>query len=435
MIKEETLKNRDYYLNKLIAFKDTSFIKIVTGIRRCGKSKLLDLMIRHLIENGIKEEQIIKMNFESFEFKNMSNDEVYLYVKNRTLKNKRMYLFFDEIHKINKWEEVINAIKVDIDSDIYITGSNAYLLSSEYATYLSGRSVEIKMLPLTFKEFIYFHNFKIEQKIDALGNNKTIILDKENNIYQLNELFNAYLKYGGFPGLSENTLNQENTLMVLDGIYNTVVLKDILNRSKNNKKTINDPVLLEKIILYLTDNIGSNISASNIGNVLKNQGILEKETTPSKHTVLNYVDALTEAYIFYEIKRFDIKGKDFLKTLGKYYIVDPGLHNYLLGYRNRDIGHIIENIVYFELLSRGYDVAIGKIDKYEIDFIAIKDNEKKYIQVSKSLLNDETLKREIKPLTMIEDNYEKIILTLDEFYENNINGIKIINLMNWLIEK
>lgn len=437
MIKNHELKKRDIYLNKLISFKDTEPIKVVTGIRRCGKSSLLKLMVRHLLENGISHEQIIEMNFESYEFKKMNVDELYNYVKNKVISNKRMYLFFDELQRIDSWEDAINSFRVDFDCDIYITGSNAYLLSSEYSTYLSGRCVEIKMLPLSFKEFIDFHNFDIKEITSALGGTKKVIFDKNNIQYTLEEVFDAYLRFGGMPGIADVGLEQEKVFTLLDGVYSTVVVRDILEREKRRgQQRITDSFLLRKIILYLADNVGSSISISNIGNVLVNEGLLEngnRKGSPSTHTIQAYVEALIESYFFYDIKRFDIKGKEYLKTLGKYYIVDIGLRNYLLGFRDRDRGHTIENVVYFELLRRGYDVAIGKIDNSEIDFIATKADTKVYIQVTESMKSEEVRQREISPLMKIKDNYEKIVLCLDLDQNNLYDGIKSVNLITWLL--
>lgn len=431
------LKRRDLYLNKLIAFKDTEPVKVVTGIRRCGKSSLLKLMVNDLIQTGIMEEQIIEMNFESYEFKKMNVDDFYDYVKKRILPNKKMYLFFDELQRISDWENAVNSFRVDFDCDIYITGSNAYLLSSEYSTYLSGRYVEIKMLPLSFKEFISFHGFKLKETKNMLGEMRIKAFDSKGEPYELNDLFNAYIRYGGMPGIADIGLDQEKVYMLLDGIYSTVVVRDILEREKlKGQRKITDSILLKKIILFLADNIGSNISVTNIGNILNDEGLLEAErkTCPSAHTVQAYVNALLESYFFYEIKRFDIKGKDYLRTLGKFYIADIGLRNYLLGYRNRDTGHILENIVYFELLRRGYDVAIGKVDHLEIDFVATKTDDRIYIQVTESMLSKEVRERELTPLLKVNDNYEKIILSLDADAEISYEGIKGMNVIKWLLE-
>ena len=438
MISNQTLKPRTDYLNKLLAFKDTEPVKIITGIRRCGKSSLLKLMIKHLQEQGIEDKQILAMNFESMAFKNMTAQEFYSYVKERINTNKRTYLFFDELQRIEGWEDAVNSFRVDFDCDIYITGSNAYLLSSEYATYLSGRSVEIKMLPLSFAEFLNFHGFKIEETASVFGGNRKIIKDQNGIIYEPAEAFDAYLLFGGMPGIADIGLDQNKAMALLDGIYSTVVIRDILEREKRRgQRRITDATLLRKIILFLADNIGSSISATSMAGTLFNAGLLVDETRkvkPSTDTVQAYVNTLTESYFFYEIKRFDIKGKEFLRTLGKYYIVDTGLRTYLLGNRDRDRGHILENIVYLELLRRGYDLAVGKVDNAEIDFIATKYNKKLYIQVTESLQGEEVRKRELAPLEKIRDNYEKIVLSMDIYSGTTYNGIKALNIINWLLE-
>lgn len=438
MISSHGLKKRDLYLNKLIGFQDTEPVKIITGIRRCGKSSLLKLMVAHLLDTGITPEQIVELNLESFVFKNMSAEELYYYVKERILPDRRMYLFFDEIQRVPSWEDTINSFRVDFDCDIYITGSNAYLLSSEYATYLSGRCVEIKMLPLSFGEFVEFHNFEIKTSKSALGGTRAYAYDQAGERYELREVFDAYMRFGGMPGIADVGLNQEKALTLLDGIYSTVIVRDILEREKRRgQRQITDAVLLRKIILFLADNIGSTISVSSIGNTLVHEGLLEdgkRAGVPSTHTVQAYVSALMESYFFYDIKRFDIKGKEYLRTMGKYYIVDIGLRNYLLGFRNRDRGHAIENVVYFELLRRGYDVAIGKVGNAEIDFIATKADDKLYIQVTESMDSETVRERELAPLTKIRDNYEKVILSLNPGMDASYDGIKSLNLIDWLLD-
>ncbi len=437
MISSHELKKRDFYLNKLIGFQDTEPVKVVTGIRRCGKSSLLKLMVKHLLDSGIASDQIIEMNFESYEFKKMNADDLYHYVKKRILPDGRMYLFFDEIQRIPNWEDTINSFRVDFDCDIYITGSNAYLLSSEYATYLSGRCVEIKMLPLSFREFLEFHNFEIKESKSALGGMKTYAYDRNGERYELREVFDAYMRYGGMPGIADVGLDQEKILTLLEGIYSTVILRDVLEREKRRgQKQITDAALLRKIILFLADNIGSTISVSSIGHILVDEGLLDdgkRSGPPSTHTVQAYVNALKESYFFYDIKRFDIKGKEYLRTLGKYYIVDIGLRNYLLGFRDRDWGHAIENVVYFELLRRGYDVAIGKIGNTEVDFIATNADEKIYIQVTESMDSETVRDRELAPLIKIPDNYEKIVLSLNPGLDASYDGIKSFNLIRWLL--
>lgn len=438
MIVSHELKNRDRYLKKLIGFQDTEPVKVITGIRRCGKSSLLKLMIRHLRESGVQAEQIVEMNFESHDFRSMTSDEVYRYVKERAVPGKRMYLFFDELQRIDAWEDAVNSFRVDLDCDIYVTGSNAYLLSSEYSTYLSGRCVEIKMLPLSFREFLDFHNFEVRETDSALGGTRRQVFDKNGERYDLREVFDAYMRFGGMPGIADVGLDQEKTLSLLEGIYSTVVVRDILEREKRRgQRQITDSALLRKIVLFLADNIGSSVSVSSIGNTLMNEGLLEdgkRKGTPSTHTVQAYIGALLESYFFYEIKRFDIKGKEYLRTLGKYYIVDIGLRNYLLGFRNRDSGHAIENVVYFELLRRGYDVAIGKIGDQEVDFIAATADDKLYIQVTESMLSEDVRQRELAPLQKIRDNYEKIVLSLEPGLDASYDGIKSLNLIDWLLD-
>lgn len=437
MIDTHQLKKRDLYLNKILAFQDTEPVKVITGIRRCGKSSLLKLMTLHLKENGIAEDQILEMNFESYAFKNMNSDSFYQYVREHIIPNKRMYLFFDEVQRVPKWEDAINSFRVDFNCDIYVTGSNAYMLSSEYATYLSGRCVEIKMLPLSFSEFLAFYDFEIKETKSALGGTRKQVFDQTGEHYELREVFDAYMRFGGMPGIADVGLDQEKALVLLEGIYSTVIMRDILEReNRKGQKRITDPILLKKIVMFLADNIGSNISVSSIGNTLVNEGLLEdgrQKGTPSAHTVQAYVNALLESYFFYDIKRFDIKGKEFLRTLGKYYIVDIGLRNYLLGFRDRDSGHAIENVVYFELLRRGYDVSIGKIDNSEVDFIATNTNDKMYVQVTEAMTSEDVRKRELAPLQKISDNYEKIVLSLDPGMDSSYDGIKSINLIDWLI--
>ena len=438
MIDTHKLKKRDLYLNRLVAFKDTEPVKVVTGIRRCGKSSLLKLMVEHLKECGVEEEQIIEMNFESHAYKRMNSDAFYDYVKQRIIPGKRMYLFFDEIQRVPDWEDSINSFRVDFNCDIYITGSNAWLLSSEYSTYLSGRCVEIKMLPLSFSEFLHFHDFEVKENESPLGGTRKQAYDKNGERFELRDVFDAYMRFGGMPGIADVGLDQENALMLLEGIYSTVIVRDILEReNRRSQKQITDPILLRKIVMFLADNIGSNISISSIGNILVNEGLLEdgkRKGAPSAHTVQAYVNALLESFFFYDIKRFDIKGREFLRTLGKYYIVDMGLRNYLLGFRDRDSGHALENVVFFELLRRGYDVSIGKVDNLEVDFIATKADDKLYVQVTESMTSDEVRRRELAPLQKISDNYEKIVLSMNTGMDASYEGIKSINLIDWLVE-
>lgn len=437
-MQKTTLRKRDLYLNRIIAFQDTEMIKVMTGIRRCGKSSLMKLMAEHLRDTGVTDDQIIEMNFESMSIPDMDARGFYEYVKARICPDKRTYLFFDEVQKVRGWENAVNSFRVDFDCDIYITGSNAYLLSSELSTYLSGRYVEIKVLPLSFKEFLEFHGYTLTERKSPAGGVRKRITDAEGETYDVKELFDAYARFGGMPMLADVGLEIDRVTAALDGVYSAAVINDILEREKRKgQRNITDPVLLRKIILFLADNIGNNTSATSIGNTLVNEGLLEngtRKTKPAVQTIQAYIEALTEAYIFYEIKRFDIKGKEYLRTLGKYYIVDIGLRNYLLGYRDGDSGHILENIIYFELLRRGYDVAIGKIDNQEVDFIATKADEKKYIQVTESMNAPETRERELTPLRKIRDSYEKVVIALECDLTQTQDGIKIIRALDFLLE-
>lgn len=400
----KSMINRELYINKLLAYKDTEFIKVITGIRRCGKSSLLKIFKDEILKEN-KKANIIYMNFESFEFDDIKNyKEMYDWIKERTKQNQKNYILLDEVQRITGWEKVVNALLIDIDSDIYITGSNAYLLSSELSTYLTGRYIEIKVLPLSFKEFLDF----------------TVL---EDNI-SIEDKFIEYVKFGGMPGII--TIKNEADLYenVIKGIYNTVFMKDVVERNK-----LVDGGLLEKILKFLMSNIGSQVSSKKIADYLTSQG-----TKITHNTVLNYLQMLENAYIIYKAPRYDIKGKELLKTLEKYYIVDTGIRNVTIGFRNSDFGHIIENIVYFELLRRGYDVTIGKTDSLEVDFIATKSNDKKYFQVTYTMLEENVKQRELNSLRQINDNYEKIVLTMDKLYNNTSeDGIKIKYLIDWLL--
>lgn len=435
--RNENLKNRSLYLNRLIGFQDTELVKVITGIRRCGKSSLMKLMIQHLKENGIQENQFVVMNFESIQYRGMSSKDVYNYVAERVIPDKKMYIFLDEIQRIPEWQDAVNSFRVDFDTDIYLTGSNAYLLSSEISTYLAGRFVEIKMLPLSFREFLDFNDYSVTEYNSPAGILKRRVTDKAGQIYEMDDLLEAYLMFGGMPGLSEVGLEQDKVFAVLEGIYSTIVVRDILEREyRRGQKRITDADLLKKIIMFLADNIGNNVSLTSIANTLMNERLIEdspKKGKPAVQTIQTYVSALLESYVFYEIRRFDIKGKEYLRTLGKYYISDLGLKNYLLGYRGADTGHAIENLVYFELKRRGYDVAVGKTGNREIDFIATKTREKKYIQVTERMEEESTKERELSPLRSIRDNHEKIVIQRYGPSGETEDGIKIINLCDYLL--
>lgn len=437
-MQKNRLRKRDLYLKRMIAFQDTEMIKVVTGIRRCGKSSLMKLMAQHLRESGVTDDQILEMNFEFMSIPDMDARGFYEYVKARICPDKRTYLFFDEVQKVPGWENAVNSFRVDFDCDIYITGSNAYLLSSELSTYLSGRYVEIKVLPLSFREFLDFHGYTLTERKSPAGGVKKRVMDADGEIYDAKELFDAYARFGGMPMLADIGLEIDRVTAALDGVYSAAVVNNILEREKRKgQRTITDAILLRKIIMFLADNIGNNTSATSIGNTLVSEGLLEdgkRKTKPAVQTIQAYIKALTDAYFFYEIKRFDIKGKEYLRTLGKYYIVDVGLRNYLLGFREGDSGHILENIIFFELMRRGYDVAIGKIDNQEVDFIATKADEKKYIQVTETMNAPETRERELAPLRKIRDSYEKIVIALECDLTQTQDGIKIIRALDFLLD-
>lgn len=405
------LIDRPEYLNLLIQNKDVDLVKIVTGIRRCGKSSLLDLFHQYLKDLDVPDANIIHINLESLRYRDLTDHlSFYDHVSKLIPKNQKTYLIFDELQAVKHWEKAIESFRLDFDVDIYITGSNAYLLSTEFSTLLSGRYVEIRMLPLSFKEFLTFYEFE-----------DTVAIEVK---------FQKYLQFGGMPILREYQFNESRISQALEGIYSTVVLRDILQR--NNQA---DQNTLQKIVLFLCSNIGSITSPNNIGNVLSNEGDMQngKVKNTAGKTVDKYISMLRSAFIFYSVGRYDVKGKMLLKTLGKNYIIDMGLRNMLLGYRDADHGHILENIVFLELIRRDYRVYIGKVGDMEVDFVAEKPNDKLYIQVTESMQSPETRERELRPLRMIPDNYEKIVLSMDRNYINSYEGIKSLNLIDWLL--
>lgn len=405
------LINRPEYLNQLIQNKNVDLVKIVTGIRRCGKSSLLDLFHQYLKDDGVPDANIIHINLESLRYRSLTDYlSFYDYVSEHISNDGKTYLIFDELQVVKHWEKAIESFRLDFDADIYITGSNAYLLSTEFSTLLSGRYVEIRMMPLSFKEFLTFYEFGPAITIE--------------------EKFQKYLQFGGMPILREYQFNEARIHQALEGIYSTVVLRDILQRNRQA-----DQGMLQKIMLFLCSNIGSITSPNSIGNVLSNEGDIpnSKGKNIAGKTVDKYISMLRSAFIFYSVSRYDVKGKQLLKTLGKHYIIDMAFRNMLLGYRDADRGHIVENIVFLELIRRDYRVYIGKVGDTEIDFVAEKPNDKLYIQVTESMQSPETRERELKPLRMITDNYEKIVLSMDRNYIASYDGIKSLYLIDWLL--
>ena len=403
---------RKEYLEHLIQWKDEQVIKVVTGIRRCGKSTLLLQYQEWLKASGVSDEQIVTINFEELEYEELQDyKKLYAYLKDRLCKGKMTYIFLDEIQKVSAFEKVVDSLYVKPQVDLYVTGSNAYMLSGDLATLLTGRYVEIKMLPLSFYEFLEITGSGQEQG------------------------FSEYMRDGGLPYVAVMDRTPEKVETYLEGIYNTVIVKDIEDRqarkeSDSDKRKINDILLLKTIARYLASIVGNPVSIRSITDYFISNG---RKISPN--TVSDYVEALTESFIFYPAERFDIIGKQLLKANRKMYIVDLGLRNHILPRRQYDLGFSLENIVYFELLRRGYRVMIGKIGSTEVDFVAEKQGTYTYFQVTADMTAQETFEREMKPLRRIRDNYEKIVLTGDRLTLGNYDGIQVKYLPDWLLEK
>jgi len=393
---------REQYLNKLISLKDKKIIKVLTGIRRAGKSTILQEFKDYLLKNGVDKKNIIFINLDDKNYRHLlDSDELHDYILANVDLNKKNYIFLDEIQNVKEFEKCIDSLFLRDNLDIYITGSNSYMLSGELATYLTGRYIQIHVLPLSFKEYLSYYGESDELK-----------------------KYNDYITYGGFPYLI-NLDNNKDKLEYLDSIYNTVIMKDVINRKK-----VNDPIMLESICRFLFDSIGSSISTKKISDTLASNG-----RKNSVHTVEEYLNSLLESYILYKVNRYDIKGKELLKTQEKYYLSDIGLRTYLLGNSfGKDLGHIFENIIFLELKRRGYRIYIGKDNENEVDFVCETENEIIYIQVSLSVREETTLKRELKPLEMIQDHYKKYLITLD-YDTNNYNGIKQISALDFLLDR
>lgn len=393
---------RKEYLEKLIAFRDKQVIKIITGVRRCGKSTLMELFQDYLKSQGVLEEQIVAVNLEDYDFYELRNPKkLYTYIKERLVQGKMTYIFLDEIQHCEEFPEVVDSLHIKKDVDIYLTGSNAKMLSSEIATLISGRYVEISMLPLSFKEYV-------------LSTGSTSELARK---------YTAYVETSSFPYALQLAGQPKELRDYLDGIYNTIVVKDIAQRNK-----IPDPMMLESVLRFIFDNIGNQLSTKKIADTMTSNG-----RKIDVKTVEKYLKALMESYIVYQAKRYNVKGKQHLKTLEKYYTVDIGLRYLLLGTSSSDVGHILENIVFLELLRRGNEVFIGKIDDLEVDFVAMDGKQTTYYQVAASVRDEETLARELASLEKISDHYPKIVLTLDEDPQADYNGIRRINALDWLM--
>ncbi len=393
---------RKFYLEKIVKLIDTEDIKVITGVRRCGKTVLLKQIIDELENRGIASENIIYMSFESSKYKNIRNDDdldEFIFSKTNNL-NGKIYLLFDEIQKVKNWEVSLNSYRVDLECDIYITGSNSQLLSGELATLISGRYISINMLPFSFKELIQYHD-EMHENIDEI------------------KLFEQYLSYGGFPGLL-NYENEEKEKYLYD-LYSTIVLNDILYKNK-----VKDLDLLERLMEFMISNIGQLFSANSISKYIKNEN---RKTTP--HTIINYMDYARNAFIFYQIKRENIKQKRKLLISDKYYLVDSGFYFIFNGSTQRNWDQLLENIVFLELIRQGYSITIGKIQDLEVDFVCRKANQIKYIQVSQSILDENTRKREFKSLEKISDSYPKYVISMDSF-DFSANGIIHLNIIDFL---
>lgn len=397
---------RSDYMHQLQAFKDNKIIKVVTGLRRSGKSTLLQMYRDELVANGVSPSQIQFVNFELMKYDYIRTyRQLYDFITQNMVVGKKNYLFFDEIQQVEGWEKTINSLTLEYDTDIYVTGSNAYLLSSELATLISGRYVEIKMLPLSFKE--YYEYYKNDGK-------------------SADELFNEYLKYGGLPQLLSLPSDEKTISSFLESIYDTVILKDVVGRNK-----LKDIDLLKRVFAFVCGNVGSITSTNSMAKYIAMEAKLDRSLRPA--TIGNILEMLENAFIIYKANRYDVKGKEVLKSLEKYYVTDTGLKNTIVGYNLENYGHSIENVVYLELLRRGYKVYVGKCDNKEIDFVAIKKEETRYFQVTESLSDAKTQEREVAPFYSTNDFYEKTIITTDKTYATNVNGIKIVNLTDFLL--
>lgn len=398
---------REEYLEQLKRFKNKDLIKVITGIRRCGKSTLFQLFINYLKEEGVKDNQIININLEDVDYNFKDYKELYDYVNQKIDSQKQFYVFLDEVQNVPKFQKAVDSLYIKKNVDLYITGSNAYLLSGELATLLSGRYIEIKMLPLSFKEYLCAFQ-------DNSGKSRY-------------EYFLDYMRNGGMPGNISILQDNPNDLDTsLEGIFTTIVYKDVIARHN-----ITDRTLLENVLKFLFDRIGSPISTKKTSDTLTSKGI-----STSNHTVENYISAFVDSFLIYKAERFDVKGKNLLARDYKYYGVDSGLRSYLLGKKaDSDMGHILENIVYLELLRRGYKVYIGKVDDLEIDFVAENRDGLKYFQVSLSVRDEKVLERELKSLQKTGDHYPKYIITLDMDLESDYDGITKINVVDWLLNK
>lgn len=395
---------RPLYVDKIMRFYDTPFIKILTGVRRCGKSTILEMIMDELREKGISDSRIISYRFDSMEYDDMTAKQMYAEIKSHIIAGERTYLFLDEVQEIDGWEKIVNSLNTDFDVDIYVTGSNSRMMSSEIATYLTGRYVSFRIFPLSFEEYLTFKK-------------------EYNNVSNSHEELNGYLEYGGFPAIHIGKISTDEAYTIVRDIYNSTVFSDIVRRHKIRKLD-----QFERVVKFVFNNVGKTFSATSISKYLKSEN-----RAIDNETVYNYLEMLENAYLIYRCSRYDINGKELLKTQEKFYLADSAFQYAVLGYDPKNTASMLENIVYLELVRRGYTVNIGKLQDAEIDFIAVKENEKLYVQVTKEINSPETEAREYDRLLEINDNYPKYVLRTDEFAKGNHQGIKTMHIADFLL--
>lgn len=397
---------RENYVNKIMAFTDTPFVKVITGVRRCGKSTIMQMIMDELRKKGISDEQIVSLRFDSMEYDGMTAKQLYEMLKGKLLETEKTYLFLDEVQEISSWEKTVNSINTDFNVDIYVTGSNSRMMSSEIATYLTGRYVSFRIFTLSFEEYLTFK----KQYGEVEDTHKELV---------------NYIKYGGFPAIHLQKYTLDEAYTIVRDIYNSTIFSDIVKRNQVRKVD-----QLERVVKFVFDNVGKTFSAKSISDYIKSE-----HRTIDNETVYNYLEKLESAYILHRCRRYDVQGKELLKTQEKFYLADSSFKYSVLGYNDQSIAAMLENVVYLELLRRGYEVCIGKTPNGEIDFIATRQNDKLYIQITKEINSEKTEKREYDRLLEINDNYPKYLLRTDEFADGNYQGIKTMHVADFLLSK
>ena len=420
---------RQKYLDELLRFRDQDLIKVVTGVRRCGKSTLLDMVRERLAGEGVAEGRLLSFKMESMEFDGIGDyRDLYAIVRRRADGVERPYLFFDELQQVEGWERAINALRVDFDCDIYVTGSNAFLLSSELSTFLSGRYVEVEMLPLTFAEYL---DFRGAEWFGAGSAQADLVRLPDGSYGSLQALLDQYRRYGGMPFLALSEPDPERHRSYMSSLYDTVIVRDILERDRRRgRRQVTNPDLLRRLCDFLSDNVGNEGSVNSIAGVVRSEG-----SRVANDTVDAYIAALREAYLFYRARRYDIRGKELLKTGGKHYVVDTGLRSYLQGYRDADQGRVFENMVYLQLLYDGYEVSVGKLRAGEVDFVATRAGERLYVQVTEDMTDPATMERELAPLRAVRDSYPKEVVAMRGSHPTDVDGIRILSAADFLLHR